>query len=81
MKKPFSLSDLLLLESVQSGISRIRNTGVLHTKIQIDGFDDKILLTRHDMSGFKPTSGKFKIEKLTGEVFAILPQSLNILKN
>lgn len=80
-QKTFTLTDFLCLDSVRKGIVRMsKNKDFLATKIKIDGFEEKILLTKYDVKSCTSSRG-FKIEKLTKDIFAVIPKSLTLLKN
>ena len=75
------MSDFLFLESIQKGIKRMtHNANLLATKVQVEGFEDKFLLTKHNIEGSKSSKG-FQIEELTKEIFVIIPKSLSLVKN
>lgn len=75
-----NLAEFLLLESIKKAVAKLSSGGCLCTQISIEGYKDKVLLTTHDVEGLKSSRG-FKAEKITAEVFALIPKSLVLLKD
>ncbi len=74
------LQEFLLFPPVRKAISRLQNSELLATQVRISGFNDKIMLTTHNVQGQTSSEG-FKLEKITNTIFAILPKNLTLLKN
>lgn len=75
-----NLAEFLLLESIKKAVAKLSSGECLCTQILIEGYKDKILLTTHNIEN-KTSSQGFKAEKITAEVFAVIPKSLFLLKN
>ncbi len=75
-----SLSEFLCLENVKKGIQRMAHNNFDHVKIRFENIEDKVLLTSRDLTGCVSSRG-FKIEKITGAIFAVLPKEISLIKN
>lgn len=75
-----TLSDFLSLSTVKVAVEKIFKNDFFSTTIKINGFEDKILITKHLVGDLKSKRG-FKSEEITNGVFAVIPKNLSLIKN